>query len=117
MAAMRPDQVVDHSKRRTDLNVGCVVVKPDETARAYCERKCASLGIVKWRTIDVELGFIEKTRSECVLQRDQIICRVVEGLKFVRRETAPIRRVDQADVALGTAVDLSLLVELVVNPY
>jgi len=52
-----------------------------------------------------------------MLQRHQVICRVIDGLELIQWNAAAIGRVDQTDVALGAAVKKSALIDLVVNPY
>src|SRR5579864_2781160 len=65
--AAAPDQIVDRAIGRADLDVGSVVIQPNEKIRANGERKGAGLRIMKWLAIDVHLGFIEEIWLESVL--------------------------------------------------
>ena len=46
--AVGPGKVIDHSERRSDLDVGIVVVESDEGVRVHRIGKRARLGIVWW---------------------------------------------------------------------
>ena len=117
VTAVSPDQVINQSVRGSNLDVGRVVVKSHEIIRAYREGKRARLRIVKGRAIDIELRFVEEIRREGVLERQQVVRWMVDGLKFVPGQAAAVGRIDQADVTLGAAVKKSLLVDFVVNSY
>src|ERR1017187_1139278 len=60
VSTMRPDQVIDDPVSGSNLNVGIVVVEPDEGVGAYRIGESARLRIMKWGSIDVDLGFIEE---------------------------------------------------------
>ena len=117
MPAMGPDHVIDQSEGCADFNVGRVVVEPDEVSSAYCESQRACLRVMIGRAIDVPLSLIEELRSKRVLQRHQVIRRVIDGLQFVFRQAAAIGRIHQTDVALRPTVKGSTQVDLIVGPY
>src|SRR5579863_1817575 len=115
VTSVGPYQVFDNPVRRADFDIGCVVVEPYEIACADRKRECACLWIVKWCTIHIKLRFVEEIWSEGVLEREKVVCWVVDSLEFVARQTAAIGRIDQADVPLSSTVKKRLLVDFVID--
>src|ERR1700686_3635799 len=105
MPVVGPGQVVDHPIGCPHFYVGGVVVERYKAIRDHGEWKRARLWIVKRRPVDINLGLVQNVWCKRVLQRKHVVCRVVYGLKLIRWEAAAIRRVHQAYVALGTAIE------------
>src|ERR1700751_58466 len=51
-----------------------------------------------------------------MLQFYEVIRRVIDGLQFVARQTAAVRRVYQAYIPLRSAIEQRLLVQPMINP-
>ena len=77
--------------------------------------KNAGLGIVIRRAVDVDLCFVEQIRTENVLQRDEVVGRVIDDILFVKERAN--RLVGVQDIALGTPVECGFVVEFVVDAH
>ena len=119
MPPVSPCQIINKPEGRPHFDVCTRIVQRDEIVAGDIERQYAPSRVVERRTVDVELHFVEYGGAERVLQRDHVICRMIDDCLIVPRD-APretSRRVPQTDITLRPTVKKSFVTDLVVNPY
>ena len=80
MTPMRPRKIVDKAEGGANFDVLRVVIDSREARQVHRVGEGARLGIVEGGPVDVDLRFIEYVCVENVLQRNKVICRVIEDM-------------------------------------
>jgi hypothetical protein len=113
VAAIGPSEIVNKSESSPDFNIGVVIIERfDFKGQAHRIGKDAGVGIVKRRTIDVNLSLVEEIRVENVLEGQKVIGRVIDDAHFV--EQSAIWSVRKGDIALGAAIEGRLVAKFVI---
>ncbi len=108
-----PRKIVDKAEGCANFHVLRVVIDSREARQTHRVGKGACLGIMVGRSVDVDLRFVEYVCVENVLERNEVICRVIEDMLQVEEWANGLVGVN--DVALGAAVQRGFIAKLVIN--